>query len=371
LSWPVDDQGRIKLKTLDGPGFERWAIEQGLPAYRGRQIFAWLYKKGASSFEEMTNLPAGLRNELSTLAVIETLDPVTEVRSSDGTIKSLLALSSGERIETVLIPDFDDDGSVNRMTVCVSSQVGCSLGCTFCATGKMGFRQDLSLGEIVDQVLLMDRLARSEYDAGISNIVFMGMGEPLMNYGNVLGSVGIITSQDSLGMSPKRITVSTVGLAKMIRKLADDETRFNLAISLHAPTDEKRSSIMPVNRSQRTDLKALREAVRYYYRKLKRPVTYEYCMLAGYNDSVEDAASLAGVCSWAPSKVNLIMYNSVDGTGFEATAEKELNTFIQALVGRGVRVTVRRSRGQDINAACGQLATTHTKSESDNLTSVP
>jgi len=357
MNWPVDDQGRVRLETLDRPGLEQWAVGLGMPAYRGRQIFAWLYKKGVSSVAEMTDLPAAMRDDLVDCTVIESLQPVTETRSADGTIKSLLSLSSGERIETVLIPDFNDDGGVNRMTVCVSSQVGCALGCTFCATGKMGFRQDLSMGEITDQVLMMDRLARREYDSGISNVVFMGMGEPLMNYRNVLGAIGIITSPDSLGMSPKRFTVSTVGLAKMIRKLADDETRFNLAISLHAPTDEKRSSIMPVNRSQGTDLKALREAIRYYYSKLKRPVTYEYCMLSGFNDGPDDARDLAGVCGWAPSKVNLIMYNRVAGSDFHPTEESELNKFIRILVDRRIRVTVRRSRGQDIEAACGQLAT--------------
>ena len=357
MNLPVDDQGRVRLKTLDKSGLGNWVTELGIPAYRARQIFAWLYKKGASSFDEMTDLPSAMRDDLTARAVIESLHSVTEVRSEDGTIKSLLALSSGEHIETVLIPDFNADGTVNRMTVCVSSQVGCAMGCTFCATGKMGFRQDLSLGEITDQVLLMDRLARRELGSGISNIVFMGMGEPLLNYRNVLAAINVITGPDSLGMSPRRITVSTVGLAKMIKKLADDDTRFNLAISLHAPTDDKRSSIMPVNRSQRTDLTALRDAVRYFSSKLKRPVTYEYCMLAGFNDSPDDAKALVNVCRWAPSKVNLIMYNAVSGSGFEATTETALNRFIRVLVEQRIRVTVRRSRGQDISAACGQLAT--------------
>jgi 23S rRNA (adenine2503-C2)-methyltransferase len=357
MTWPVDGQGRVRLKSLNRSELERWAVESGLKSYRGRQLFAWMYGKGAASFDEMTDLPAVVRSGLSETATLDPLKTVTELRSEDGTIKSLIGLSSGANIETVLIPDFNDDRSVNRMTVCVSSQVGCAMGCTFCATGKMGFRQDLSVGEIVDQVLMMDRLAQREYGSSLTNIVFMGMGEPLMNYENVLGAVDIIAHKDSLGMSPRRITVSTVGLAKRIRQLADDDTRFNLAISLHAPTDEKRSTIMPINRSQRTDLKALRESVRYYYSKLRRPVTYEYCMLHGSNDSLDDAQALAGVSSWIPSKINLIMYNPVPGSGFKATPESELNRFIRALVDRGVRVTVRRSRGQDISAACGQLAT--------------
>ena len=366
---PLDNRGRARLKALDRDGLESWAVENGLPAYRGRQLFGWLYGKNAASFQEMTDLPASLRDQLDETACIELPRTVAEVKSSDGTIKRALELASGALVETVLIPELANDGSVLRMTACVSSQVGCAMGCTFCATGKMGFQSDLTVGEIVDQAWMADRLARNEFGSGLSNIVFMGMGEPLMNYSNVVAAIEIIGHPSSLGLSPKRITVSTVGLAKMIRRLADDRSRVNLAISLHAPTDEKRSSIMPVNRSQRTDLKALREAVRYFYAKLKRPVTYEYCMLSGFNDTVADANALASICGWAPAKVNLIMYNAVSGTGFEATDEAQLNRFIRVLVDRSVRVTVRRSRGQDINAACGQLATTSQRQKRNTLNS--
>jgi 23S rRNA (adenine2503-C2)-methyltransferase len=318
-----------------------------------------MYGKGVSTFEEMTDLPLALRQQLAESATLDALESVTESTSKDGTTKTLHRLSSGLTIETVLIPDLKPDGRPNRLTVCVSSQVGCAMGCTFCATGRMGFKENLSIGEIVDQVLLMDHKARSVYGTGITNVVFMGMGEPLMNYRNVLSAIAVITHPDSIGLSPKRITLSTVGLAKMIRKLADDDVRFNLAISLHAPIDSKRSEIMPVNRSAQTDLTALRSAVQYFYTTLKRPITYEYCMLRGFNDQPEDAEALAAVAAWAPSKVNLIMYNTVEGSGFESTDEVALNRFIRALVDRGVRVTVRRSRGQDIDAACGQLATKH------------
>lgn len=256
----------------------------------------------------------------------------------------------------MLIPDFDEEGDPRRLTVCVSSQVGCAMACSFCATGQMGFQQNLTSGEIFDQVWRMNALAQEQYGRGISNIVFMGMGEPLLNYDNVLRAIAALTSPDGMGLSPKRITVSTVGLARRIRQLADDGTKFNLAISLHAPSDEKRSSIMPVNRAASTDLTALKDAVQHYARQTGRGVTYEYCMFSGFNDSEDDARRLADVAAWAPSKVNLIMYNPVSGLGFAPTPEPKLNRFIRILVERGITVTVRRSRGQDIDAACGQLA---------------
>ena len=220
----------------------------------------------------------------------------------------------------------------------------------------MGFRQNLTSGEILDQVRFMDDLARERFDRGITNIVFMGMGEPLLNFEAVLRSVDVLIHPRAFHLAPRRITISTVGLARQIRRLADEDRGTRLAISLHAPSDDKRSAIMPVNRSEKTDLTALREAVQYYYRKLRRPVMYEYCLFHGANDTLEDARRLARVSRWAPSKVNLIMYNPVDGLGFHRTPDDHLQRFIRELVGHGVTVTVRRSRGLDIDAACGQLA---------------
>ncbi|HEY5564206.1 MAG TPA: 23S rRNA (adenine(2503)-C(2))-methyltransferase RlmN [Rhodothermia bacterium] len=357
---PRDASGRARLSSLDRAGFEAFALSLGLPAFRGRQLFTWIQGKGVASFAEMTDLPETLRASLDGLAVIERVVEVSRAASSDGTVKSLMMLSSGAKIETVLIPDFSDDGP-SRMTACVSSQVGCAMGCTFCATGLMGFSQNLTAGEIVDQVRFMDGLARSLYDSPLTNVVYMGMGEPLMNYREVLKSVSIIGCQDVLGMSPKRVTVSTVGLAKRIEQLADDAAPFNLAISLHSAINEKRSRIMPVNRSERTDIAALRRAVGSYHAKTRRRVTYEYCMLKDFNDSDEDAEALAKAAHWAPSKVNLIMYNAVPGSGFEPTPPDRLNRFIKILVDRNVKVTVRRSRGQDIAAACGQLVVRETE----------
>ncbi len=335
---------------------EDLAVALGEPRFRGRQLFSWFYGKGVADFEEMTNLPASFRTRLAEEALIPQIEFVSRQTATDGTIKALVRLASGRHVETVLIPDLNDDGTANRLTVCVSSQVGCAMGCSFCATGLMGFHQNLVAGEIYDQVWLMNELATEQYGKRVTNVVFMGMGEPLLNYDNVLRATELLTHPDALGMSPKRITVSTVGLARRIRQLADDQTRFKLAISLHAPNDDKRSSIMPVNRSESTDLTALKEAVQHYARTTGQRITYEYCMFRGFNDSDDDARRLADVAKWAPSKVNLIMYNPVPGLEFQPTPEPRLNEFIRILVQKGVLVTVRRSRGQDISAACGQLA---------------
>ena len=350
---------RPDLRSLDADALEAFALELGEPRFRGRQLFKWIHEKGATSFEAMTDLPAALRTRLLETATLSTLTEVRRQRATDGTLKSLFKLPSGRHIETVLIPDLEDDGSARRLTVCVSSQVGCAMGCTFCATGLMGFQENLSAGQIAEQVWAMERVAHETFGRGVSNVVYMGMGEPLQNYRAVTDSLELLTS--GLGLSPKRITVSTVGLARRIRQLADDQARGDvpmagLAISLHAPTDPQRSAIMPVNRSEKTDLKALGSAVRHYYATTGRRVTYEYCVFEGVNDGLEDARNLARIASWAPCKVNLIMYNPVEGTPFRSPSESCLDAFIGELVRRRVRVTVRRSRGQDIDAACGQLA---------------
>ncbi len=350
---------RPDLRALDAPALEALAVEMGEPRFRGRQLWKWVHEKGATSFEAMTDLPAGFRERLAARAVLGEIMEVRRQQATDRTLKSLFRLPSGRHVETVLIPDFDDDGVAKRLTVCVSSQVGCAMACSFCATGLMGFQENLTAGQIAEQVWAMDRIAKESFGRGVTNVVYMGMGEPMQNYGAVTKSLDLLTA--GLGLSPKRITVSTVGLARRIRQLADDQAAgtvpaAGLAISLHAPTDAQRSAIMPVNRSEKTDLKALGAAVRHYYATTGRRVTYEYCVFAGVNDSVEDARNLARIASWAPCKVNLIMYNPVEGTDFRSSDEATLETFIAELVRRKVRVTVRRSRGQDIDAACGQLA---------------
>lgn len=319
-------------------------------------MFKWIYGKGARSFDEMTDLPKNWRAELGEHAEIRGIELAQVQNATDRTIKCLFTLASGRKVESVLIPDFDENDQVKRLTVCVSSQVGCAMACSFCATGLMGFQENLTAGEIYDQVWQLNQRAHDEFGRGIANIVFMGMGEPLQNYAQVLKSIQFLTDPDGLGIGAKRITVSTVGLARRIKQLADEDVRFNLAVSLHAPTDEKRSSIMPVNRNERTDINALIEALIYFTSKTGRRITFEYCMFAGFNDSQEDARNLAAIANRFPSKVNLIMYNQVPGSSFQQTSETQLNVFIRELTHKGVVVTVRRSRGQDIAAACGQLA---------------
>lgn len=345
----------VDILALDRAALKNW-VQETDSAFRADQLWRWLWKQGERDIEAMTNLPATFRERLKTDGTLNQLSPAGQQKAQDGTIKFLFQLTSGRHVETVLIPDFDDTGKPIRMTVCVSSQVGCAMGCSFCATGLMGFQQNLTSGEIAEQVLKAEEAAQEAYASSVSNVVFMGMGEPLLNMEGVLGAVEKLTSEDGFGLGAKRITVSTVGLATRIRELADLETRFGLAVSLHAPFNDKRSSIMPVNRKAKTDLDSLMSAIEYYTRKTGRRITYEYCMFAGFNDSVADAKELAKLARKAPSKINLIMYNPVEGLGFHRSEEDTLNKFIAELVKARVTVTVRRSRGQDIDAACGQLA---------------
>jgi len=348
---------KTDLKSLTKTELLEFCENIGLQSYRADQIFQWLYQKGAWTFDEMTNLSKDLREKLDEIAQVSRIIPVQQQRSKDGTIKFLFKLPDEEndyKVEAVLIPDFYPDGVPNRLTVCVSSQVGCVFGCNFCATGKMGFFRNLTHGEIVDQVQYINQLTENEYGKKITNIVYMGMGEPLHNYQAVTESASIICDPLGIDLSPKRITVSTVGLTKQIKKLADEDQPFNLAISLHAATDEKRDQIMPINSSM--NLESLKEAVQYYFHQTAKPLTYEYLLFDGFNDSLQDARDLATIVHWAPSKVNIIMYNNVEGVELKRAQEDRLDTFMQALTNQGVTATVRRSRGDDIDAGCGQLA---------------
>lgn len=347
---------KTDLKSLTKQELEEFCGELDLQSYRSDQIFQWLYQKGVSSFEEMTNLSKDLRSRLSELAEVRRIEYVQHQESKDGTMKFLFRLQGEEdhKVESVLIPDFYPDGAANRLTVCVSSQVGCVFGCSFCATGKMGFFRSLTHGEIVDQVQYINDICQKKFDKEVTNIVYMGMGEPLHNYQAVVQSANILTDEYGLDLSPKRITVSTVGLTKQIKKLAEERQPFNLAISLHAANDEKRDEIMPINNSM--NLEQLEEAVKFYYNELHRPITYEYLLFDEFNDSVKDARELANIVHWVPSKVNIIMYNDVAGFKLKRTREKRLDKFMQELVAHDVTATVRRSRGDDIDAGCGQLA---------------
>ncbi|MEQ8686285.1 MAG: 23S rRNA (adenine(2503)-C(2))-methyltransferase RlmN [Imperialibacter sp.] len=324
--------------------FKTW----GEPAFRAKQVSEWLWKKSATSFDEMTNLSLKIREMLKEHFSILAVSTATRQMSSDGTIKSGFRLHDGHMIEGVLIPADD------RMTACVSSQVGCSLTCKFCATGYMERKRNLDPAEIYDQVVMIDRQAREANNVPLTNIVYMGMGEPLLNYANVLKSVEYITSPDGLGMSPKRITVSTAGIAKMIKKLGDDEVKFNLALSLHAANDEKRNQIMPINESN--TLEALKEALQYFYQKTKNKITFEYIMFYSFNDTLKDAEELFQFTKAVPSKVNIIEYNPIAEATYKNADPEALDKFSAYLEDRGVVVNVRRSRGKDIDAACGQLA---------------
>ncbi|MBA3900195.1 MAG: 23S rRNA (adenine(2503)-C(2))-methyltransferase RlmN [Bacteroidetes bacterium] len=336
----------IRALTLEN--LQEFFVAQGDQKFRAKQVYEWLWKKSARSFEEMTNLSKSTRDMLNENFVINAVSVDDKQKSGDGTIKNAFKLADGNVVEGVLIP------TTNRMTACISSQVGCSLSCKFCATGKMDRLRNLNADEIYDQVVLIRDQAMENYNLPLSNIVYMGMGEPLLNYKNVLESVHKITSPEGLNMSPSRITISTAGIAKMIKKLGDDGVKFNLALSLHAANDEKRSKIMPIN--EQNSLDALKEALQYFYEKTGTRVTYEYIIFKDFNDDVQDARELAAFCKHVPCKVNIIEYNPIDEGEFQQTTESRLKAFTDFMEKKNVIINVRRSRGKDIDAACGQLA---------------
>ena len=338
------------IRLLEKSDLLEWFLANGEKKFRSKQVYEWLWQKGAHSFSEMTNLSKDLRNKLEDTFVINGIVEDQVQRSADGTIKTRFRLHDGHLIESVLIPVPKD----KRFTVCVSSQVGCSLTCKFCATGKMKRVRNLDAAEIYDQVVMVNKQAMETFGLPLTNIVYMGMGEPLLAYKSVLKSVDHITSPEGLGMSPKRITVSTAGIAKMIKKLADDKVRFNLALSLHAADDAKRDQIMPIN--EQNNLEVIMEALRYFSRHTKNRISYEYITFQNFNDSLIDAANLTKLCQDFPVQINIIEYNPIDGSTFEKSAAHRIDDFAKYLIDEGVMVTVRRSRGKDIDAACGQLA---------------
>ena len=320
------------------------------PAFRAKQIYQWLWQKGIRDFEGMTNLNKDLRHSLSNEFTIRGIEQDLVQKSMDGTIKIRYRLHDGLMVESVLIPVPDE----KRFTVCVSSQVGCSLSCKFCATGQMKRMRNLDHGEIFDQVKLVNDLCISTYGHPLTNIVYMGMGEPLLNYKNVCESIDKICSPEGLGFSSKRVTISTAGIAKMIRKLADDYSKVNMALSLHAATDEKRNEIMPIN--EQNNLSALISALEYYYKKTRNKVSFEYILFKGFNDTPRDAQHLIDLCKKFPVLVNIIEYNPIDGVTFEKSDPLTIDQFAKMLRKASIMVTVRKSRGKDIDAACGQLA---------------
>jgi 23S rRNA (adenine2503-C2)-methyltransferase len=320
----------------------------GDKAFRGNQVYEWLWSKGIHRFEDMTNISKETRARLEEHYVINHIKVDSLQKSSDGTVKNAVKLHDGLIVESVLIP------TKKRTTACVSSQVGCSLDCKFCATARLKRMRNLNPDEIYDQVVAIHRESELYFDRPLSNIVFMGMGEPLMNYKNVLEAIEKITSDEGLGMSPKRITVSTSGVPKMIKKLADDNVKFHLAVSLHSAIQETREQIMPFAKS--FILEDLRESLEYWYEKTNRKITYEYIVWEGINDTPKDVQALVQYCKYVPCKVNLIEYNPIDDGEFQQAKSSAIDSYIKALEISRIPVTVRRSRGKDIDAACGQLA---------------
>jgi 23S rRNA (adenine2503-C2)-methyltransferase len=336
------------IRLLSVEELEIIFIEKNLPKFRAKQVHDWLWKKSAHTFAEMSNLSIELRELFEKEFVINGISIADRQVSKDGTIKYGFQLADNFVVEGVMIP------TETRTTACISSQVGCSLSCKFCATGKLKRMRNLNHDEIYEQVATIYRDSEEIYKKPLQNVVYMGMGEPLLNYKNVMKSIEMITSTQGLGMSPKRITVSTAGIAKMIKTMADDDVKFNLALSLHAANDKKREQIMPIN--EQNSLDALAEALKYFYQKTKSRVTYEYIVFKDFNDTLTDAAELAKFCKHVPCKVNIIEYNPIDGGEFKQADSKDVDAFAAYLTERNIIVNVRRSRGKDIDAACGQLA---------------
>ncbi len=336
------------IRALSKEQLRDFFVANGDKAFRGNQVYEWLWNKRAHSFDDMTNVAKSTRQMLEDNFVINHIHVDQMQQSEDGTIKNAVRLHDGLVVESVLIP------TETRTTACVSSQVGCSLDCKFCATARLKRMRNLNPDEIYDQVAAIDSESRLYHGHPLSNIVFMGMGEPLMNYNNVMKAIEKITSPEGLGMSAKRITVSTSGVSKMIKKMADDGVKFKLAVSLHSAIEEVRNRIMPFTTS--FPLTELREALEYWYSKTKSRVTYEYVVWGGINDRNEDVDALVKFCRYVPCKVNLIEYNPIDDGEFQQAAPEAVNAYIKALERNDIVVKVRRSRGKDIDAACGQLA---------------
>lgn len=344
----VDAVVRRDIRKLSLEDLENFFKTHGDKPFRARQVYEWLWKKSAKDFDQMTNLSLPTRELLKSHFTINHIRVDHMQRSADGTIKNAVTLHDGLVVESVLIP------TEKRITACVSSQVGCSLACRFCATARLKRMRNLNADEIYDQVVAIQQQAELFFGRPLTNIVFMGMGEPLLNYANVVTAIDKITSPKGLNMAPRRVTLSTVGLAKMIVKMADDGVKFNLAVSLHSALNHVRSSIMPINETN--SLEDLAEALKYWYRKTRKKVTYEYVVWKNLNDTEDHAQALLRFCRVVPCKVNLIEYNPIDDGDFQQASEEALNMYMDLLERNGITTRIRRSRGKDIDAACGQLA---------------
>ena len=339
------------IRSISFDKLNNFIQKNNFPSYRSNQIFNWINKSTLRSFDDMTNIPKSLVKLLKENFVINITNILSKQVSNDSTIKFAIKLHDNLVVEAVLIP------SGNRVTACVSSQVGCSLDCEFCATSKLLRMRNLHSYEIFDQIMILNSQSLKNYSLPISNIVFMGMGEPLLNYKNVIESIKLITSEDGIKISNKKITLSTSGISKMIIKMSDDNIKFNLAVSLHSAVEETRNMIMPFSKSFPLD--KLINSLDYWYKKTKRKVTFEYLIWKGINDDLEHIEALVKICKRIPSKVNLIEYNSIDSPKFKKADDFWVDNYLKILKKNKIPVSVRRSRGKDIDAACGQLANKH------------
>ena len=339
---------KIDIRSLSEDELCEFFVKKGFDSYRGKQVYEWIWKKSSYTFDNMTNISKDLRLMLDENFVINHIEVDKIQKSSDGTIKNAVKLFDDYTVESVLIPTED------RTTACVSSQVGCSLDCKFCATSKLKRMRNLNPDEIYDQVVTINNQSLKYFNRPLSNIVFMGMGEPLMNYNNLVRSIEKISSDKGLNISQKRIVVSTSGIPKMIKKLADENLKVNLALSLHSAIEETRNKIMPF--SSKFPLNDIKESLDYWYEKTKRKITFEYIVWKGINDSIEDIDALVKYCKSITSKVNLIEYNSIGDQDFQSASSNIINLYKNILEKNKITVTIRRSRGKDIDAACGQLA---------------
>jgi len=344
----VETIARRDIRKLSLEELKAFFVQHGDKAFRAQQVYDWLWKKSAKDFDQMTNLSLATRELLKSHFIINFVRVDNMQRSADGTIKNAVKLHDGLIVESVLIP------TEKRITACVSSQVGCSLTCRFCATARLKRMRNLNPDEIYDQVAAIQQQCELFFGRPLTNIVFMGMGEPLLNYANVMAAIEKITSPKGLNMASKRLTVSTVGIAKMITKMADDGAKFNLAVSLHSALDHVRSSIMPINETN--SLQELGGALEYWYKNTKRKVTYEYVVWQGINDTADHAQALLKFCKLVPCKVNLIEYNPIGDGEFRQASVDALNMYMDLLESNGITTRIRKSRGKDIDAACGQLA---------------
>ena len=339
---------KIDIRSLSEDELCEFFVKKGFDSYRGKQVYEWIWKKSSYTFDNMTNISKDLRIMLDENFVINHIEVDKIQKSLDGTIKNAVKLFDDYIVESVLIPTED------RTTACVSSQVGCSLDCKFCATSKLKRMRNLNPDEIYDQVVTINNQSLQYFNRPLSNIVFMGMGEPLMNYNNLVKSIEKISSDKGLNISQKRIVVSTSGIPKMIKKLADENLKVNLALSLHSAIEETRNKIMPF--SSKFPLNNIKESLDYWYTKTNRKITFEYIVWKGINDTTKDIDSLVSYCKSIPSKVNIIEYNSIGDEDFKSANNNIIEQYKRALEKNKITVTIRRSRGKDIDAACGQLA---------------